>query len=277
MKIYRTTEGIVIDFDGQFFLHQEDFDTFINNDSVYRDSKELIANLKANIDHKELLKNNLLAPINSQELWAAGVTYYKSRSARIEESQETGGGDFYNKVYHADRPEIFFKCNGFRVKGSGESVRIRKDSTWNVPEPELTLVITSNRKIIGFTIGNDMSSRSIEGENPLYLPQAKSYNGSAALGPCILLSETEPKQDSTITLEIQRDETVIFVGKTTLGQMKRKLSDLVSYLFRELDFPYGCYLMTGTGVIPPDDFTLKSGDKINISIESIGKLTNVVE
>jgi len=276
MKLYRTKDGIVIEFKGQFYLHKKDWDTLINNDALFHDLVKLLPSLEPKIDNKKLIKNKVLPPIAGQELWASGVTYYKSRSARMEESKESGGGDFYDKVYYAERPELFFKCNGYRVKGPGEEVRIRKDSNWNVPEPELTLVITSSGKIIGYTIGNDMSSRSIEGENPLYLPQAKSYNGSAGLGPCILLSEKALAKETTISLVIERAGSIVFQSQTSLEEMKRNPEELVSYLFRELEFPSGCYLMTGTGVIPPDDFTLSSGDIISIEIDSIGRLENVV-
>ena len=194
----------------------------------------------------------------------------------MDESKESGGSDFYQKVYTADRPELFFKAIARRVAGPGEQVYIRKDSTWNVPEPELTLFINHSGAIQGYSVGNDMSSRSIEGENPLYLPQAKSYERSAALGPCIFVPQTPIDAAATISLVIQREEKNVFEGKVSLKQMKRQLGELAQWLFRELDFPDGVFLMTGTGIIPPDDFTLRVGDVVNISIDDIGTLSNIV-
>jgi 2-dehydro-3-deoxy-D-arabinonate dehydratase len=194
----------------------------------------------------------------------------------MEESKETGGDTFYDRVYEADRPELFFKATPHRVAAPGGPVRIRQDSKWNVPEPELTLAINSAGKIFGFTIGNDMSSRDIEGENPLYLPQAKVYDQSAALGPCIVITDTLPTSDTTIAIEICRAGATVFNGETTVGRIKRPLPSLAGWLFRENAFPHGCFLMTGTGVVPPDTFTLQSGDEIRITIEPVGTLINPV-
>ncbi len=216
------------------------------------------------------------APIGNQEIWAAGVTYLRSRSARMEESKDAGGGTFYDKVYHAARPELFFKGTPHRVAGPGGEVRIRADSKWNVPEPELTLAINEAGKIFGFTIGNDMSSRDIEGENPLYLPQAKVYHRSSALGPCLLVSEGTLPAETEIAIEIRREGEAVFSGATAINQIKRSFGELAEYLFRDQSFPRGVWLMTGTGVVPPDSFTLRSGDKIRISIEPIGTLVNTV-
>ena len=215
-------------------------------------------------------------PVKNQEIWAAGVTYYNSKLGRQEESKNTGGGQFYAHVYEADRPELFFKSTAYRAVGHGGKVRIRKDSSWDVPEPELTLAITSKGKIFGYTIGNDMSSRSIEGENPLYLPQAKTYDGCAALGPGILISDQPLTPTTEIQLVINRGGGVVFEGSVKLEQMKRKPADLVSWLFRESTFPDGCFLMTGTGIVPSHDFTLRQGDEIKITIEPIGTLINTV-
>ena len=214
--------------------------------------------------------------IQSQEVWAAGVTYLRSRSARMEEAAASGGGSFYDKVYEADRPELFFKATAHRVAAPGSTVRIRSDSHWNVPEPELTLAINSSGKIFGYTIGNDMSSRDIEGENPLYLPQAKVYDRCAALGPCLVISDELPGAETVISLEIRRDGVTAFSGETTVGQIKRPLPLLADWLFRDNSFPYGCYLMTGTGVVPPDTFTLRSGDEIRITVAPVGTLINTV-
>ena len=214
--------------------------------------------------------------MGSQEIWASGVTYMRSKEARMEESKKAGGGTFYDRVYDADRPELFFKSTAQRTVPHGGTVRIRKDSNWNVPEPELTLLISSEGTIEGYTIGNDMSSRSIEGENPLYLPQAKTYEGCAALGPCIYVPEGSIDPNVMISLEISRNSEVVFSGEVSINTMKRKHQDLVDYLFLECNFPQGCFLMTGTGVIPPDEFTLQVGDETRITIEGIGTLVNIV-
>jgi 2-dehydro-3-deoxy-D-arabinonate dehydratase len=194
----------------------------------------------------------------------------------MEESKNAGGGDFYQLVYEAERPELFFKALPHRVVGHQQQVNIRKDSTWNVPEPELTLFINSFGEIQAYTIGNDMSSRSIEGENPLYLPQAKSHERSAALGPCLLILENPISKETNIHIQIKRNNQEMFNGSIQLNRMKRELKELVGFLFRECDFPVGCFLMTGTGIVPPDDFTLQINDEVNISIDGIGTLTNVV-
>jgi 2-dehydro-3-deoxy-D-arabinonate dehydratase len=217
-----------------------------------------------------------LPPIDLQEVWAAGVTYFRSRTARMAESETAGGGSFYDRVYNAERPELFFKAPPYRVVGPGASVRIRRDSKWNVPEPELALFISPGGKIQGYAIGNDMSSRDIEGENPLYLPQAKSYDGSCALGPAILVTPEAPPSSTEIRLNIMRAGESVFEDSTTLAAMKRRPAELVEYLFRETSFPNGCFLLTGTGIIPPDTFTLHSGDVIEIAIDGIGMLRNPV-
>jgi len=277
MKIYKTTKGILIEHENNFYLIKTDWDSFINNDHIYQETLKLIEGLTPVSEVVDLLKNELLAPIGTQEIWAAGVTYMRSKSARMEESKDAGGGDFYDRVYDADRPELFFKSAASRVSGPGEKVRIRKDSNWNVPEPELTLMISSSGKIIGYTIGNDMSSRDIEGQNPLYLPQAKTYDRSASIGPCIYISGS-PIQDSTvIEIEIIRNKVQVFSGEVSINQIKRKFTDLAEFLYRETTFPAGCMLMTGTGIVPPNDFTLKVGDEIKIRIEHIGELVNVVD
>lgn len=217
------------------------------------------------------------APIGSQEVWAAGVTYLRSMTARMEESKDAGGGTFYDKVYSAERPELFFKGTPHRVAGPGVQVRIRGDSKWNVPEPELTLAINKDGRIFGYTIGNDMSSRDIEGENPLYLPQAKVYDRSTGLGPCLLVTDEALSPETAIGIEIRRDGVAVFAGETQINQIKRGFPELAEFLFRDNSFPAGAYLMTGTGVVPPDSFTLRSGDEIRITIEPIGTLVNTVE
>jgi 2-dehydro-3-deoxy-D-arabinonate dehydratase len=211
-----------------------------------------------------------LAPIeDNQEVWASGVTYQRSRQARQAESNT---GDIYARVYAAQRPELFFKANGWRVAGHQQPVRIRSDSSWNVPEPELTLVINRQGEIAGYTAGNDMSSRSIEGENPLYLPQAKVYNASCALGPAIQLLDGGGLPDLSIKLLIDRAGQPVFQGSTSTANMNRKLEELVAYLSRELSFPHGAFLLTGTGIVPPEQFTLAQGDRVSVSV---GDLTLV--
>jgi 2-dehydro-3-deoxy-D-arabinonate dehydratase len=218
----------------------------------------------------------LLAPIDDQEVWAAGVTYKRSQEARERES--AGAARFYDLVYSAPRPELFFKATPNRVAGPGARVRIRADSKWNVPEPELALIVSPKMAVVGYTVGNDMSSRDIEGENPLYLPQAKVYERSCALGPAITLRKDLPPLDKvSIHLTIERKGAKVFEGATKLSEMKRTFEELVGWLGRENRFPHGVILLTGTGVVPPDDFTLAAGDVVSIDITGIGRLVNLVE
>ncbi len=301
MIIYHTTKGILVEEGKAFFLLDREWDELVNRDDLY--GELLKATGKSRTDEKagpasepgpspgsglagkpvperdavSILAKNLLPPIGKQEVWGAGVTYMRSREARKEESKDAGGGDFYQRVYDADRPELFFKANPRRCVGSGGKVRIRRDSAWNVPEPELTLMITSGAKIVGYTAGNDMSSRDIEGENPLYLPQAKTYDGSAALGPGIYVTDRPIASDTMIRLEVLRSGSAVFQAEVSINQMKREHTELVGYLFRECSFPDGCLLMTGTGIVPPNDFTLQSGDEIRIGMDRIGTLVNYVE
>ena len=278
MKIYNTKKGIVIDDNGQLFLSKtSDWDAFVNRQQLFAAISQEIKNLQPDAGLASAISNELLKPIANQEVWASGVTYFRSRSARIEESKDAGGGTFYDRVYNAERPELFFKAPAYRTVGSGADVRIRKDSKWNVPEPELTLFVCSAGTIEGYTCGNDMSSRDIEGENPLYLPQAKSYNGACAIGPCLLVSESPIKVDSKIGIEIVRNGSAVFAEEISIDQMKRKHTELVGYLTMELDFEFGAYLMTGTGIIPADEFTLNVGDIVKITIEGIGTLENTVK
>jgi 2-dehydro-3-deoxy-D-arabinonate dehydratase len=277
MKIYRTKRGIVIDYLNNYFLSDEsNWNTFINRPKLFAAILREVDTLKPDPSLADLIKTSLLAPIGDQEVWASGVTYLRSREARMEESKDAGGGDFYARVYEAERPELFFKAPAYRTVGSGDPVRIRKDSKWNVPEPELTLFICTSGSIEGYTIGNDMSSRDIEGENPLYLPQAKSYDGAAAIGPCLYVPETPIDPDANIRIVIERNGLSVFSNEISINRMKRKHTELAAYLFREMSFPYGTFLMTGTGIVPPDNFTLRSGDSIKISIDLIGTLENTV-
>lgn len=274
MKLYKTTQGIIIEASEKFYLSDaKDWDAYVNQNNLF----EAIQTDVQLLNEISWDYHGILAPISNQEIWASGVTYVCSREARMDESKDSGGADFYAKVYEAERPELFFKSTAARCVGTGEKVRIRKDSQWNVPEPELTLFINQSGKIVGYTIGNDMSSRDIEGENPLYLPQAKSYDKAAAIGPCLYVPEDVINPDTQISIEIIRNETVMFSGDVSINRIKRKLTDLAHYLFREMSFPNGAYLMTGTGIVPDNDFTLLSGDVVNITIEEIGTLSNEVE
>lgn len=278
MKVYKTSQGILINQQETFYLlESEDWNLFINDDDLYEKIERIISTQKPVNNGPDLVENNLQAPLENQEIWASGVTYYNSKMGREEESKEKGGSDFYSRVYDAKRPELFFKATKYRTVGSGEFVRIRKDSSWDVPEPELTLVITSNAKIVGYTIGNDMSSRSIEGENPLYLPQAKSYDGSAAVGPCIYVTKEPLSPKTKIELQIIRQGSTVFEENIGIDQIKRDFKELVSFLYRECSFPHGSLLMTGTGIVPSSDFTLQHGDEIRITIQPIGTLINKVK
>jgi 2-dehydro-3-deoxy-D-arabinonate dehydratase len=274
VKLFRTTGGVFVEEGGQHYLIAEHgWDGLLSREDFPEFLDEYVERAKPLAGFRE---GELLAPIVGQEVWAAGVTYYRSRGARMEESKDAGGGDFYDRVYSAERPELFFKSTASRTVGSGGMVRIREDAHWSVPEPELTLVVSPAGRIVGYTIGNDMSSRDIEGENPLYLPQAKVYNGSCALGPGILVTAS-PLADSTeIAIEILRHDRVEFAGSVELTELKRDPRSLVEYLLRDNSFPAGVFLMTGTGIVPPSTFTLASGDRIRITIEPIGTLENVV-
>ena len=278
MKVYKTTSGTLVHHEGQFYSNsQTAWDQLINQANLYRTIEKSLSQWEKTDEGEQLLKNELLPPIGQQEVWASGVTYYRSRDARMEESKKAGGGSFYDRVYEAERPELFFKATASRVVGHEQSVRIRKDSTWDVPEPELTLLVASTGDIVGYTVGNDMSSRSIEGENPLYLPQAKTYDKSAGLGPGIFVSADPLPTDTKIKLRIERGGAVAFEEETGIDQIKRSMEELVEFLFRECSFPFGCFLMTGTGIIPGNDFTLQSGDIISINIDGVGELVNSVE
>lgn len=217
----------------------------------------------------------LLAPIDRQEVWGAGVTYERSKVARQEESEQAA--TFYDLVYKAPRPELFFKATPSRVVGPGAAVRVRRDTRWCVPEPELALVLSSKLALVGFTVGNDMSARDIEGQNPLYLPQAKVYDGCCALGPYITLAPDLPEAETVeIRLEIERRGATVFEGRTSVARMARKFSELIEWLGIDNAFPDGVMLLTGTGIVPPDDFTLRTGDLVSITIDGIGTLTNPV-
>jgi 2-dehydro-3-deoxy-D-arabinonate dehydratase len=269
MILYRRSRGLMVEDGGRYYDAQESsLDVLMNHPDLVGHLTSIVQN---GIAEERIESLQIEAPIEHQEVWASGVTYYRSRSARIEESKDAGGGD-----YSAERPELFFKAMASKVAGHKSSVRIRSDATWSVPEPELTLAVNSRGTIIGYTIGNDMSSRDIEGANPLYLPQAKVYDRSCALGPGILIQQEPMPASTSIAMEIKRDGLVEFSGSILLAEMKRDPRALVEYLYRDQSFPYGCFLLTGTGIIPPDAFTLRGGDEIHISISGIGTLTNRV-
>ena len=274
MRLYRTTNGVFAEEDEQYFsVSDHTWDLLLAREDLPEFLAEFVARAKPSPGFHGA---RLLAPISGQEVWAAGVTYYRSRGARMEESKDAGGGNFYDRVYSAERPELFFKSTASRTVGTGGKVRIRGDAHWSVPEPELTLVVSRAGRIVGYTIGNDMSSRDIEGENPLYLPQAKVYNGSCALGPGILVSASPLAHSTEIVVEILRQDRVEFAGSVELTELKRDPKTLVEYLLRDNSFPAGVFLMTGTGIVPPSTFTLASGDRIRITIEPIGTLDNEV-
>jgi 2-dehydro-3-deoxy-D-arabinonate dehydratase len=273
LKLYRATLGNILENNGEFFvIENSTWDELVAAPDLHA---RLVNAKGAKIGRPS--DDCFLAPSISQEVWAAGVTYYRSRDARIAESKDTGGGSFYDRVYSAERPELFFKSLGSKVVGPSGKVRIRSDAQWSVPEPELALLISSAGSITGYTIGNDVSSRDIEGENPLYLPQAKVYDGSCALGPCILVMDGPLPSSTSLQLTIFRHGGPVFVGSTTLESLKRRPQDLVDFLCRENSFPHGAFLITGTGVVPDDDFTLMHHDLVKIDIEGIGSLENYIE
>lgn len=269
MLLYRTSDGPVLERDGSFILLTDPWDSLLVRD-------DLPEYLAAANGAATVAPTQPLSPCTTQEVWAAGVTYYRSRTARMEESKDAGGGSFYDRVYSAERPEIFFKATPQRVSPPGGAMHLRRDSKWMVPEPEMTLVISAGGRLIGTTVGNDLSCRDIEGENPLYLPQAKCFRTCAALGPCIRVSAEPLAPEAVVHLDILRDGVSAFTGETTLAQLKRKPQELIEFLYRDNDFPQGAFLMTGTGIVPPDEFTLAVGDEVRISITGVGTLSNVM-
>lgn len=274
LHLYRTRGGLFVRSaeDAFFGVPEDDFDSLLNRP----DLSHYLAGLTRTQPAPAPLPDAWLAPIGTQEIWAAGVTYERSREGRREEAKESGAADFYSRVYDAPRPELFFKSPGWRAVGPNATVRIRRDACWNVPEPELVLVISRDRQIVGYTLGNDVSSRDIEGENPLYLPQAKVYDGSCALGPAIYLSDGPLDLGIEIRLTVERAGQAAFAGSVALNKIRRPFEELVEYLFRELTFPTGAFLLTGTGIVPPHDFTLASGDVVRIAAGPIGELVNRV-
>jgi 2-dehydro-3-deoxy-D-arabinonate dehydratase len=278
MHLYKTAEGPLLIYDSKACLIRQPWDVLINRSALHTYLKEVSGSAQVvSAEQAQHLTAHAAAPIGTQEVWAAGVTYLRSRDARIEESKESGAADVYQKVYEANRPELFFKALPARVVGPGQSVFIRSDSSWNVPEPELTLFINSEGEIQAYTIGNDMSSRSIEGENPLYLPQAKMYEGSCALGPCLYIPSKPIALETEIAISIIRYKQEVFGGTIRLNRMKRSFTELANWLYKACKFPQGSFLMTGTGIVPANDFTLQKNDEVIISIDRIGTLSNKVE
>ncbi len=277
MKLYRTRAGAVLEKDGHFHaLGNHDWTELINRDDLASHLRHLAGESAPNPAAAALTRVELLSPVETQEVWAAGVTYLRSRDARVEESQKAGTSDVYTRVYEAERPELFFKATAHRVGHPGGPMRLRGDSTWDVPEPEFTLFISSSGKISAYTIGNDLSSRSIEGENPLYLPQAKTWDLSASVGPCLYVPAEPLPIETQIFLSIRRDGLQVFTADARLMQMKRTFTELRDWLFRECTFPAGVFLMTGTCIVPPESFTLREGDEVHITIPPIGTLVNYI-
>jgi 2-dehydro-3-deoxy-D-arabinonate dehydratase len=272
MLLHRTTHGIFVQNGSQWHaVPATDWDILFNRPGLAAYLAQIAAESPA---VAAPAADSILAPIGNQEVWAAGVTYFRSRTARMEESKDAGGGSFYDRVYAAERPEIFFKATPQRVAHPHQPMHLRRDSKWMVPEPEMTLAINSAGEIIGVTVGNDLSCRDIEGENPLYLPQAKCFKLCAALGPAILIRAEPLAPEARIHLRIDRAGAAAFEGETTLAQLKRSPAELAGFLFRDNTFPTGAFLMTGTGIVPGDEFTLQSGDVVSITIDGIGTLSN---
>jgi len=273
LRLYRTARGPVIESGGAFVRLDEEWDALVNRAALEAHLRAAVARGPA----RPSLDEPPLAPAAGQEIWGAGVTYDRSRAARLEESEQAGGASFYDRVYEAERPELFFKCAGWRARGPGQAVRIRRDARWSVPEPELALVINARAEIVGWTIGDDLSARDIEAENPLYLPQAKIWDGACALGPAVLVVAGPLPPDTPITLRVVRAGAAVFEGGTTPARMRRDPAQLVAWLYRETSFPAGCVLLTGTGIVPPNDFALRAGDAIEIHVPPVGTLSSRVE
>ena len=276
MLLYQTKSGVLVNEKHAWYtLANSSWDYWVRLDHLYQ---RLHDEIKTRATPTSAPSNDmLLPPIGKQEVWAAGVTYYRSRTARMEESSDAGGSDFYDRVYDASRPELFMKATPQRVVGHRGDMRLRKDSEWIVPEPELTLLISPAGNIIGYTVGNDLSCRDIEGENPLYLPQAKTFDACAAIGPGILITDEPISEETKISIRVKRARETVYKDQTSISEMKKPLQTLVDYLFQELSFPDGCFLMTGTGIVPPDDFSLIRDDEVHITIDAIGTLVNTVK
>jgi 2-dehydro-3-deoxy-D-arabinonate dehydratase len=274
MILYNTSDGAFVEHEGRFTRLDEDWDALFN-------VRDLPGYLRAIVGSRGTVARlprtaALLPPIGSQEVWAAGVTYARSRTARMSESKAASGSLFYDRVYRAHRPELFFKATPHRVVGHNAAMHLRRDSRWIVPEPELTLAVNSRGRVIGYTAGNDLSCRDLEAKNPLYLPQAKTFVACAAVGPGLLVTSRPLPRTTEISLSVRRHGRRVFDGSTTLSEMRKPMARLVDYLYRENAFPRGCLLMTGTGIVPPDGFCLRSGDEVRITIPPIGMLANTM-
>ena len=275
MILYRTTRGSWLEEKGRYVEVPGEWDALFGRRDLAAFLRQA---MRDGAPQRRLPRGStLLAPIGRQEVWAAGVTYARSRAARVSESKAAGGSDFYDRVYHAVRPELFFKATPHRVVGHGGALRLRHDSRWIVPEPELTLAISSQGRIFGYTIGNDLSCRDIEGENPLYLPQAKTFARCAALGPGILVTGRPMPPGTVIVLDIRRRGRSVFAGAARVSEIRKPLPALVDYLYRDNVFPVGCLLMTGTGIVPPERLSLRRGDEVRITVQPIGTLVNRME
>jgi 2-dehydro-3-deoxy-D-arabinonate dehydratase len=272
MILYRTTDGVVLDRRGDCFSIPGDWNQLFNRQDLEVYLRRCARQPRLAVRTPDPAQ--LLPPIGSQEVWAAGVTYNRSRMARMSESKKAGSSDFYDRVYHAERPELFFKATPHRVVGHGGAMRLRRDSRWIVPEPEITLAINARGRLVGYTIGNDLSCRDIEGENPLYLPQAKTFDGCAALGPGLRVSRRTPPRATAISIDIRRRGRSIFAGATRVSEIRKPFASLVAYLYRDNSFPAGCYLMTGTGIVPPEALCLCPGDEVRITVPPVGTLVN---
>jgi 2-dehydro-3-deoxy-D-arabinonate dehydratase len=272
MILYRTTRGAVLEHRGAHYTVPGDWDELFNRPDLEMFLRRCAG--RAGLAVRKPASARLLPPIGRQEVWAAGVTYNRSRAARMSESKLAGSSDFYDRVYHAERPELFFKASPHRVVGHGGAMHLRRDSGWIVPEPEITLAIDARGRLIGYTIGNDLSCRDIEGENPLYLPQAKTFTGCAALGPGLRVSRRPPPGATAVAIDIRRRGRSIFAGATRVSEIRKPFTSLIQYLYRDNSFPVGCFLMTGTGVVPPEDLRLRPGDRVRITVPGVGELVN---
>jgi 2-dehydro-3-deoxy-D-arabinonate dehydratase len=272
MILYRTTDGVVLEHRGAHCSIPSDWDELFNRPDLDAYLRRCAGRSGLAVRKPDAAR--LRPPIGRQEVWAAGVTYNRSRVARMSESTRAGSSDFYDRVYHAARPELFFKATPHRVVGHGGAMHLRLDSTWIVPEPEITLAVNARGRLVGYTIGNDLSCRDIEGENPLYLPQAKTFIGCAALGPGLLVSRRPPARTTTIAMDIRRRGRSIFSGATRVSEIRKPFASLIEHLYRDNDFPAGCFLMTGTGVVPPDSLCLKRGDEVRVTVGPVGTLVN---
>jgi 2-dehydro-3-deoxy-D-arabinonate dehydratase len=272
MILYRTTRGAVLEHRGAHHTVTGDWDELFNRPDLETFLRRCAA--RAGSIVRKPARADLLPPIGRQEVWAAGVTYNRSRVARMSESKQAGSSDFYDRVYHAVRPELFFKASPHRVVGHGGAMHLRRDSGWIVPEPEITLAIDAHGRLIGYTIGNDLSCRDIEGENPLYLPQAKTFTGCAALGPGLRVSRRPPPRATAIAIDIRRRGRSVFAGATRVSEIRKPFASLIEYLYRDNSFPAGCFLMTGTGIVPPGGLCLRPGDDVRITVPGVGTLVN---